>query len=394
MNHEFYKDRLSAYFDRELKNEEFVIVDEHVRQCGECQQILAELEKLDAVIDEKSQLADDDYWEKAAQKIEQAIETPVETKILELKTSRYKGLWWKIAGVAASVAFLAFISLYKGDITKEIEQKYMAPPKQIQPEQKIEPETSDEKKDIQPKEKDAAIQSLREQTGEADKFQEERSEEQPVLKPNKAEDLVSSRVKGKTETSKSAEDKETAREPIFQNAPVNVEAPATREISSDESAAVSQSFVSKKESGRQVSASTSPTYEKAREVYKLNNFASESLEQKNELVKWRNTVQTQNTILTKQQNLGLAVADSYVKKSKSDTLKTTKEYEREMYNQLFEAYFNVALITKDSTEKNDALINLNRFANDAKSPYQLDAQMFLNRYDSVKQILDTLKIEK
>lgn len=61
MEHQFYIDRLSAYFDNELKNEELVIVKEHVMGCSECQKKLQELEKLENLIIEKSDLSESDY---------------------------------------------------------------------------------------------------------------------------------------------------------------------------------------------------------------------------------------------------------------------------------------------------------------------------------------------
>lgn len=130
MNHDFYTDRLSAYYDMELKNEEFVMVDQHVQNCPECLAIIEEFKKFDSVVEENSMLAGDDYFEKAAQKIEAAISGPVETEVVEIqkKSSSMGGLWWKLAGVAATLAVIAFISLYESDITDNLEIENQAAP--------------------------------------------------------------------------------------------------------------------------------------------------------------------------------------------------------------------------------------------------------------------------
>jgi len=135
MNHEFYTDRLSSYFDQELKNEEFVIVDEHVKQCVECQQLLAQYAKLDDTINRHAELDDTAYWEKSAQKIEAAIGGDQKTEVIAIPKSTYKGLWWKISGLAASIAILAFISLYEKDITNDLDQQISPAPvlKKAQP---------------------------------------------------------------------------------------------------------------------------------------------------------------------------------------------------------------------------------------------------------------------
>jgi len=123
MEHSYFKDRISAFLDGELPPYEEQVVGEHLAGCEECQQIKAELEKIDSLVEKYSDLDDDEYWEKSAQKIEDAIgisETQIED-ITPGKKSNYKGLGWKLATVAASIAVLTFIGLHEKDIFKEID---------------------------------------------------------------------------------------------------------------------------------------------------------------------------------------------------------------------------------------------------------------------------------
>ena len=49
MEHEYFKDRISAFLDGELKNEEEQLMAEHLKTCSECQSIYQELQALDAL---------------------------------------------------------------------------------------------------------------------------------------------------------------------------------------------------------------------------------------------------------------------------------------------------------------------------------------------------------
>jgi len=109
MEHQFYRDRLSAYFDHELKHEEHAIVHEHIESCDECQKELLELEKLENLIADKTTLSDNDYWEQSAQKIESALEPNKKTEVIEIP-KKSKGLWWKLTGVAASLVLVSLIA--------------------------------------------------------------------------------------------------------------------------------------------------------------------------------------------------------------------------------------------------------------------------------------------
>ncbi|MCK4573511.1 MAG: zf-HC2 domain-containing protein [candidate division Zixibacteria bacterium] len=128
MDHGYFKDRISAFHDGALKNEEEFAIAQHLKECQECQQLLSDLRRLDRLVEQQSDLKDDAYWEQAARRIDRAIATPTSTKVTPVAERQWQGLWWKFASVAASVAVLAFIALYEGDIKREAGKPVMKMP--------------------------------------------------------------------------------------------------------------------------------------------------------------------------------------------------------------------------------------------------------------------------
>jgi len=120
MDHSYFRDKISAYFDNELSPQEKEIVQQHLAQCQECRNLLAELKRLDRTVEKHSQLGGEEYWEQSAQRIEQRLGFREGTKVTDITPSRWKGLVSKLAAVAASIAILGFIALYEGDISKEV----------------------------------------------------------------------------------------------------------------------------------------------------------------------------------------------------------------------------------------------------------------------------------
>jgi hypothetical protein len=120
MDHAYFRDKVSAYHDRELPAQEQEMLEQHVASCPECQKLLAELERLDSLIAEKIDLGESDYWEKSAQKIEEKLGFTETAKITPVPTSRWdRGMVWKLSAVAASVALLVFIGINKDSIMKQ-----------------------------------------------------------------------------------------------------------------------------------------------------------------------------------------------------------------------------------------------------------------------------------
>jgi hypothetical protein len=121
MDHSYFRDKVSAFHDRELPAQEQAMLEEHIASCPECQKLLAEFERLDQVVADRIELGGSkDYWERSAQKIEERlgfIETTEITPII--RPSWDKSLIWKLTAVAASVAVLVFIGINKDDIFKQ-----------------------------------------------------------------------------------------------------------------------------------------------------------------------------------------------------------------------------------------------------------------------------------
>ncbi|MDH3938151.1 MAG: zf-HC2 domain-containing protein, partial [candidate division Zixibacteria bacterium] len=108
MNHGYYQDRLSAYFDQALTGEEMQMIKEHLTSCAECRARLDDLARLDSLIEDKAGLGESDYWETAARKIEDRLTVAEESKVTVVRSGWF-GLGWKLAAAAASIAALTFV---------------------------------------------------------------------------------------------------------------------------------------------------------------------------------------------------------------------------------------------------------------------------------------------
>ena len=115
MEHSYYRDKLSAFHDGQLTEEEQRMLQEHIDSCPECRAEIEELKKLDALIDRHADLGDGDYWEKSALEIEEKLGFETPAKVTDVRRN-WKGLGWKIAAVAASVAVLTFIGLHRDEL--------------------------------------------------------------------------------------------------------------------------------------------------------------------------------------------------------------------------------------------------------------------------------------
>ncbi len=117
MEHSYFQDRLSAYYDNELPLQEKVVVDEHVKGCEECRRLLEKYARLDDLVNTHGQLGDTDYWERSAKEIDRAIDRQQEDKIVSVSAARRKfDLGWKLAAVAATLVLVGYIGIHKDDI--------------------------------------------------------------------------------------------------------------------------------------------------------------------------------------------------------------------------------------------------------------------------------------
>ena len=121
MDHKYFQSRLSAFVDGELPADEQALVGEHLEQCEDCQRRYEKLWLLGDLTDRASELADTDYWEASAQRIEEklgASDVPV-TDLSEARTKSRSSFWWKLPAIAASIVVVGYIGLHESDILKD-----------------------------------------------------------------------------------------------------------------------------------------------------------------------------------------------------------------------------------------------------------------------------------
>jgi len=116
MDHSYFKERVSAYHDAGLNLEEQELMRQHIAECEQCRAALAELEAFDRMVEERSTLKADDYFEENAQKIEAALGFGSSEKVTDITPPKRSGLWWKVSAVVATAAVLAFIAIHEEDI--------------------------------------------------------------------------------------------------------------------------------------------------------------------------------------------------------------------------------------------------------------------------------------
>lgn len=125
VDHQFFQDRLSAYADNELPLSERAQFDVHLQACADCRRQLAEIQKLSDLVGQVSPLGKSEYWEKSAQKIENALADTGKVIDLDHERAKRSSLWWKMPAIAASVLILGYIGFHESDIFK---RDIMVPP--------------------------------------------------------------------------------------------------------------------------------------------------------------------------------------------------------------------------------------------------------------------------
>jgi hypothetical protein len=123
MDHGYFKDRISGYLDGELPDYEMEALRDHLEQCEECRGVYERLKQVDVLVEQHADLADGDFWEEQAQKIEARLGFAGQPEIVEVPVRRWSGLGWKLAAVAASVAALIFIGVNQTDIFRQGEER-------------------------------------------------------------------------------------------------------------------------------------------------------------------------------------------------------------------------------------------------------------------------------
>jgi len=204
VDHSFFQERLSAYADRELPADELALVEEHLPGCAECRRRLDEISKLGELADRDSLLGESDYWEKAAQKIEAALEPQRAgvTDLAEGRTRRSYGLRWRLPAIAASILFLTYVGLHENDILRE---GVSVPSRPVPSLVKPQPESSAVA--VQPASPpDTVVHIVETPAGEADYEAEPRVADQEAG-PREITQAESASVRGRREQPSAASDK-------------------------------------------------------------------------------------------------------------------------------------------------------------------------------------------
>ena len=151
MEHSYYKDKLSAYFDNSLEVQEMELLRRHLEGCAECRELLEKLSSLSKKIKELSGLDENEYFDSLAAKIDGKIADSGK-KVVELprKESRRFGFDWKVGAVAASFMLIATVTYYQWQghesILDEIIEQSAKPaqPVEVLKDSVVEPEAQSE----------------------------------------------------------------------------------------------------------------------------------------------------------------------------------------------------------------------------------------------------------
>ncbi len=375
MEHQFFLDRLSAYFDNELKNEEHVIVHQHIEGCEECKKQLLELEKLENLISSNSELSENDYWEQSAQKIESAINKNTESETIPVtKQLSSSSIWWKLTGVAASLVLVAIFAFEQKDTNDELLKDNIKSPvnvyqKDIEESIPVIVDTATDENlsvgAIELQDKELSGRQIEIQTIETEQTSPAAAKPVDKLLPKQKQKI-------KTEPKKSESTKVKEEDIVSFDEQLSKYAP---------------------DIGKPVEKlRSSPKKTKMKGSYKTTSSFSETLQQsldsnistsadKTKLDYWWRKVFIYSEQLEMQQKKNSV---RYLKSAKSDTSNKKAELSHSdknlLYKQLFEAYYNIAILTTDSTEEKQAVDFLTKYSVSVGNSYNVYALRFLELY--------------
>jgi len=133
MNCEKIKELLSRYIDDQLDPEERAVVEEHLKSCPDCAAYYERLLSLGRMADDFDIDGGESYWEKQKDAVVEKIEKLEAEKIVPVGKKSYRGLVYKLAAVAATIALIAYVSI---DISNQIEAP-QAVQRAIQPDESL-----------------------------------------------------------------------------------------------------------------------------------------------------------------------------------------------------------------------------------------------------------------
>ena len=139
MNCEEIKHLLSQYVDGLLEPPQRAIVEKHLESCQECAGYYKQLLRLAKMADKLEIGGDESYWEKQKDSIISRIEKAEAAGVTPIPTKRRFG-FYKVVAIAASVALVAFISIYESqnlapvrNLFKPKKSEVRLPSPQVQP---------------------------------------------------------------------------------------------------------------------------------------------------------------------------------------------------------------------------------------------------------------------
>lgn len=368
MDHSYFRDKVSAYHDRELPAQEQEMLAQHVASCPECQKLLSDLERLDQLVAGKIELGQSDYWEQNAQKIEAKLGFGQETIVTPVPKSGWeKGMVWKLSAVAASVALLVFIGINKDEILKKSEPTVLQ-----EQTDKVQIKTADT-----PPAKDSRLTTEADSTAMKGNAQERR-ELQETSKDNESavgETVLRSKEKQESVVPRDmniAQDSVTQRLPVQPKATVQKLAPPQPETEA----------LQRETAPSAAGKVPEPIVEELKTAASSEQADEYAAAVSPELVRWRTVRDSLKGIVDKPAE---SMMSKYgVNSLKSDTKKKTAaslSYKdtKDAKARYLESCFQVALLTNDPTEYADSRQILETEAKASDSTTAAAAKGYLDR---------------
>ena len=118
MNCDDIRHKLSLLIDGQLNESERQETEKHLAECPDCREYNQKLVRLNEMADNLFLSRDEQYWEKQKNTVLEKIEKAESEKITDIAPGRNRNLVYKFIAVAASIALVAFVSIYE---SKDIE---------------------------------------------------------------------------------------------------------------------------------------------------------------------------------------------------------------------------------------------------------------------------------
>ncbi len=385
MNHEYFRDRVSAYFDKSLPPQEQLAMEQHVADCPECQALLEKFSKLDQLVQQKGDLSGGDYWEQAAQRIEKRLGKQEQTNVTDISRGRwYSGMKWKIAAVAASAILLIYVGYHEHEIyrPRPLEAPSL-PSVSNPPTETLSGGASQKPADAtKPVQKDEELSQKRDQLQPSENYKQSTKDRIAVKR-------AENEVRAKTETGGKQE--MPAPQP---SSKVALPPPATAAIQQSSKApqVVSDSMVAGYKSVTEdlsMSADAQSAVVKAKAAPQAVSMADNALkrgvvpddstaEQLGSLRKTRDSLlalgPSTETSTTAKLNMP-SISQGLVKGQAKP--RASRKDDREL--KLIQTCYSIATLTKDTTEYNQVVGIIEKTAADSSSAYQSVAASYLSR---------------